>query len=433
MAQRNSMKMIPALMLVAFSGAVSASGFQLIEQNSSGLGNAYAGSAAVAENASTIFYNPAGMTQLNEREISGGLALVRPSFKFHNQGSVMPAAYPSPPLTSLSGEGGDGGSLAALPNGYVSWALNKDLYVGVGFGAPFGLVTEYDENWLGAAQSVKFDIKTYNVNPSIAYRVNDVVSIGGGLNWQKMEIEYQKKPLAFTAHPVNGAVPLATLSADDTTWGWNIGALFTLSASTKVGVSYRSSVKYTLDGALEVPASAVTGAAVHRPTIADIELPDTFILSVTQKLNERWTMLGDVSWTGWSKIPEVNIKSKATGVAYQVLSTDFKDTWRVALGANYQLNDAWKLKYGIAYDQTPVKDAQHRLLSLPDNDRTWLSFGGQWAPSKSSTVDFGVSYLFVKDASINAVSVDSNNLTNTVSGYSKNNAWIIGAQYSMAF
>ena len=161
MRVESSMKVVPALMALAFAGTAGASGFQLTEQNASGLGNAYAGQAAVAENASTIYYNPAGMTQLQDREFSLGLAAIGPSFNFHDQGSSVGAL-------AGTGDGGNAGGWAALPNGYLSWAVSKDVYLGLGFGAPFGLKTEYDNPWLGAAQSTMFDIKTYNVNPSIA-------------------------------------------------------------------------------------------------------------------------------------------------------------------------------------------------------------------------------------------------------------------------
>ena len=170
MTQRTTMKLIPALLLVAFSGSASASGFQLLEQNLSGLGNAYAGSAAVAENASTIYFNPAGMTQLQDREVSGGLAAIGPSFKFKDEGSQVGAL-------AGAGNGGDAGGWAAVPNGYVSWALTKDVYVGLGIGAPFGLKTEYDDLWVGAAQATMFEVKTFNINPSVAYRLNDKVSV----------------------------------------------------------------------------------------------------------------------------------------------------------------------------------------------------------------------------------------------------------------
>ncbi len=138
-----SMKIIPAVLLAALSGTAAASGFQLLEQGS-GLGNAYAGSAAKASDASTIFWNPAGMTQLQAREVSGGLTAVRPSFKFDDNGSQVG------PTFGRANDGGDAGGWGYIPNGYLSWALNKDLYVGVGMGAPFGLVTEYNPDWVGA-------------------------------------------------------------------------------------------------------------------------------------------------------------------------------------------------------------------------------------------------------------------------------------------
>ncbi len=417
---RFTLRLLPGLIGLAFAGSAAASGFQLIEQNASGIGNAYAGSAAVAENASTIFYNPAGMTQLQAREVSVGLSLVKPSFKYDDKGSTVPPLVGGVP--QLAGDGGNGGSWAALPNAYLSWALNKDLYLGLGMGAPFGLMTEYDKNWVGAAHSVKFDIKTYNLNPSIAYRVNDRVSLGAGINFMKMDVEYTKRQILPVGGGFVSARP-AKLRADDTAWGWNVGALFNLSEATKLGLSYRSKVKQKLDGNLSVTGVTKFGAS------ADVELPDTAIISLTHKLDERWELLGDVSWTGWSSIPKVDIKNKQTKAVVQSLDTKFDDTWRVALGANYQLNPAVKLKFGVAYDQTPVPDKEHRLVSLPDNDRMWLSFGTQWKPNKASTLDLGVSYLYVKKTKID----NNGGATGRIRGEFDSNVWIIGGQYSLAF
>jgi long-chain fatty acid transport protein len=423
-------RVLPAAMLALASGTASAAGFQLLEQNASGIGNAYAGSAAVAENASTIFYNPAGMTQLQAREMSVGLSLVRPSFKFTDQGSSAGV---------LSGNAQDAGDWAALPNAYLSWALDKDLYVGVGLGAPFGLVTEYNRDWVGSAHSIKFDIKTMNINPSIAWRVNEKVSLGFGLNWQRMEAEYVRRAGTITT-PLPLASTFATLDADDDSWGWNVGALFNLSDATKVGVSYRSKIKHELKGSLEFSGTAAnrhpltTGVSAS----ADVELPDIFILSLSHKLDSRWELLGDVSWTGWSSVDKVDIM-RTSGLLLgtpqekaQTLDTDFQDTWRVALGANYQLNDAWKLKFGMAFDETPVKNAEKRLTSLPDNDRIWFSFGGQWKPSKGSALDMGVSYLYVDDTKINNGSA-SDPSKGLVKGEYDSSVWILGAQYSMSF
>ncbi|MCK9259781.1 MAG: outer membrane protein transport protein, partial [Azoarcus sp.] len=115
----------------------------------------------------------------------------------------------------------------------------------------------------------------------------------------------------------------------------------------------------------------------------------------------------------------------------QKLETDFKDTWRVAVGANYQLNDAWKLKVGLAYDQTPVKDKERRLVSLPDNDRTWFTVGGQWTMSKASRLDLAAAYLYVPKTKIDNDQAAAGR--GRVTGEYDSSVWILGAQYSLAF
>ncbi|CAL93084.1 OmpP1/FadL family transporter [Azoarcus olearius] len=416
-----------ALALAAGPAPAFAAGFQLLEQNASGIANAYAGSAAVAEDASTIFFNPAGMTALRERELSVGLAAVRPRFEFSDRGSTATGA--------LGGDGGDAGSWAYLPNAYVSWALRPDLYVGVGLGAPFGLITEYDDNWVGAAHSVSFDIKTYNINPSIAWRINERVSVGGGLSWQRMEVEYERVAAVLPA-PLPLSSTRAILDADSDAWGWNVGALITLSPATRLGLSYRSAIKHTLEGDLKVKGAAagLSPALSSGKAKADVELPDTFILSAVHRLDERWELLGDISWTGWSKIDKVDIvrdSGPLSGVTVQTLDTDFRDTWRVALGAGYRLNAAWKLKAGLAWDQSPVKDRAHRLVSLPDNDRTWFAAGAQWMPGGGARVDLGLAYLYVPKTKIDNDQAALGR--GRVTGEYDSSVWILGAQYSVAF
>ncbi|UCV10509.1 outer membrane protein transport protein [Dechloromonas denitrificans] len=433
-------RLIPALMALAFAGSASAAGFQLLgEQGASGIGNAGAGSAAVAENASTVFYNPAGMTQLQDREISVGGTFVKTNFNFSDGGSSVG-------VLNGTGDGGNGGGLGFVPNMYGSWALTKDIYLGLGIGAPFGLRTEYDNPWIGAAQSVSFDIKTLNINPSIAWRANDRVSLGFGLNWQKIEAEYIRAAAVVNlgAGAAGAAGSTVKLNLSDDAWGWNAGALFTLAPSTKLGVSYRSAIKYETKGDVSISSNGTAAATATTngliaagrasDTKASIKLPDTFILSLTHKASDQWELLGDVSWTGWSSIPKVDIirtSGLLNGQTAQTLDTNFRDTWRFAVGANYKVNDAWKLKMGIAYDQTPVKSAEHRLVSMPDNNRTWFSAGVQWKPSKTTAVDVGGAYLYLKDAEINNnQSTDGRGL---VKGTYADSAILLGAQFSMAF
>jgi long-chain fatty acid transport protein len=424
-------RLIPALLAIAFSGTASASGFQLLEQNGSGLGNAYAGSAAAAENASVQFFNPAAMTQLAGRNASLGLVLVNTSFELDNQGS-------STGVFTNAGNGGDAGGLGFIPNAYLSWQVAQDWWVGLGIGAPFGLKTEYNTAWLGSAHSNSFDIKTYNINPSVAWRANELISVGAGVSWQRMDATYKKATAAGPATlPGLGTVPLylfnTELDADDTSWNWNVGVLLTPAEKTKIGLSYRSTTSYTLSGNLSTSGpSPVLASALSSSAKADIKLPDTFVFSVTQGIGDNWEVLGDISWTGWSSVPYVDIVATSglnNGRTVQTLDTKFNDTWRFALGANYKLNEQVKLRTGIAYDNTPVPDAQHRLASLPDNDRTWLSVGAQYKPTKDSALDVGFAYLFVKDAPINNLTASGGLIKGTYS----DSAWILGGQYSMGF
>jgi len=413
------------------SNAVFASGFQLLEQNASGLGNSYAGSAAVADDASTIFYNPAGMTQLRDHEVSLGGAVIKASYKFSNNGSSVAPA-------STGGNGGDAGTTAVLPNAYMSWGLNRNWYLGLGLGAPFGLKTEYDSDWVGRFQSIKFDIKTMNINPSVAWRIDDQVSVGFGLNWQRMEADYDR--MAAVASPAlpSGFWPVVQntrlhLSVDNDAFGWNAGVLFKLGEATRAGLSYRSAIKHKLDGTLTSSNQAISPDVNAK---VDITLPDTLILSAVHKLNPRWDLLADVSWTGWSKIDQVDIwrtSGAASGqtAPAQTLDARFRDTWRVSLGARQMLNEQWQMKYGVAYDQAPVRGADSRLVSLPDNDRIWLSVGTQYRFGAGSRVDLGLAYLIVRDTK-----VDNNQSAGGrghIVGDYTGSVGVVGLQYSLAF
>lgn len=387
-----TLRTMPALMLLAFSSMASAAAFQLWEQNASGLGNAYAGSAAVADNASTVFFNPAGLTQLTGFQLSAGVVGLGPSYEFRNDGS-----------TGTGNNGGDAGGWHAVPNLYLSGRVTDRLSLGFGVSAPFGLATEYDSGWIGRAQSIKSEVRTVNFNPSVAYRVNDKLSLGFGVNYQKIDAELTNS--------------LSRLKGDDTAWGWNVGALFTLSPAMRVGLSYRSSMKYTLEGTMNGTI----------PVRADVELPDTAILSVWQQVSDRWEAMGDLSYTRWGTLRSLNVVSRTNGAMLGTESFNYDNSWRVAWGAAYKASDAAKLKFGIAYDRTPVKDAD-RSARVPDNSRLWLSVGGQWNAGRYGKIDLGYSYLYVRDPDINMTKNGT-----TLRGSYDAGAHLVGLQYSVGF
>jgi long-chain fatty acid transport protein len=413
------------------STASHAAAFQLLEGNASGLGNAYAGSAAVAEDASTVFFNPAGMTLLPGRNVAFSVDLVRPQAEFSNRGSTN--AFAQGP----GGNGGDAGDWAAVPAGYMTWQLTDRVTAGLGIGAPFGLKTQYDSSWAGRFHAIKSEIKTVNINPSIAFKVNDVFSIGLGVNFQRIDADLTNAVNA-AAIAGAGATALGRIRGDDTAWGWNIGAMFQLSPDTRLGATYRSKVDYKLEGTARFSGLNAGGTAAA-PTLnvlrggdvtADVELPDTATFSVMQRISDRWVMMGDVSWTGWSTLQKLEV-NRVDGVNVTTEELKWRDTWRVAFGGTYAYTDALSLKFGLAWDQTPVRDTT-RLPRVPDEDRVWLSFGLQWRPDATSAVDVGYAHLFVKDAKIN--SNGGNALAKgTLIGEYENSVDILGVQYSTRF
>jgi long-chain fatty acid transport protein len=413
--------------LTAMTGQASASGFQLMEQNASGLGNAYAGQAAAAENASTIFFNPAGMTRLPGRQVSGAINLIRPSSEFTNSGgSTAPGGLPSP-----GGNGGDIGDWAAVPNAYMSWQIDPKWWVGVGVSVPFGLATEYDRGWVGRFQSQKAEIKTIDINPSIAYKVNDVVSLGAGISFQHAEVEVNRSSFI-------GVEALSKLEMDDNNFGFNLGAMFNLSPATRIGLAYRSAIKHDLQGTATVTGIPGIGTAAT-PISATAKVPDTLTWGISHQMDPKWQLLGDVTLTRWSTIKQVPVVAGSTwafgAAGSQVARFDFefKDTYRIGVGANYQMRDDFMLKLGVAYDKSPVTD-QHRLATLPDNDRTWLAIGGKYQASKQLTLDFGYAYLFVKDAPINRPGgLGVGGQGNVIGNYSDPSVHIISAQATYSF
>lgn len=369
-----------------------ASAFQLFEQNASGLGNAFAGSAAVAEDASTTWWNPAGMSRLpSGRHVLFAGHLISPSLEFSNR-----ASQPSPlGNTALTGNGGDAGDTSFVPNAYFVTSLVGGWSFGVGVNVPFGLSTEYDAGWIGRFQGIRSEVKTLNINPSVAYRLGERASIGFGVSYQRGEIDL------LTAVPLGvGLESQNSTSIDGDAWGFNAGVLFDITPATRLGVHYRSSLDYEMDGTTSVTGVPAAGSRVK----LDLETPANLSFSVAHRLNDRLQLLGDITWTEWSRIdrlPLIRTSGPASGATLDTLTFGFDDTWRIAIGANYRWNGPWTLKAGVAFDQSPVPNAATRSVRLPDEDRYWLSAGASYRLSENGRVDFGYTYVHIKDADIN--------------------------------
>lgn len=420
--KNNSLRLFVALALGAMaSSGAWAGGFAIGTQSGSGTGNAFAGGAAVADDASVVWSNPAGMTALPQGiTVTGAVHAVRPSFKFSNAGSTGAFAAPG------SGDGGDGGGdWVFIPNGFISASVTPSLRVGLALNAPFGLTTDYDLGWRGQLTALQSSIKTVNIQPSIAYKVNDMVSLGAGVSYQKID--------ATLTNFAGAAAGFSKLTADDTAFGFNVGITLQPGKSTRIGAHYRSAVKYDLQGTAVFaggPVSALASGAVR----ADLKVPDSASLSVVHGVTQNLDLMGDVTWTGWSKIQNLTVirttASIGGGVGSTLTNLPFlwKDTWRVGLGANYRLSSSAKLRVGVAHDKTPTQDAT-RTPRLPDQDRTWVAIGLQYKPWKNGTLEFAYAHEFLKNASINTSVAAGSNLVGTF----KDKADIISIQYSHSF
>jgi len=462
-----------AILVIGAFGAspapLLASGFQLVEQNASGLGNAYAGQAAGVKDASAIYFNPANLTRLPGKQFVLVVSPIGVKTEFADTTSTRPLLGTTPIPVPLGGNGGDAGGWAFVPNGYFSWQVGSQWWLGLGVNAPFGLKTEWETDWVGRFKAVKSEVNAINVNPTVAVKLGDNLSIGGGANYQRLKATLsQGVPyggLAYGGALQAGGAPaaagilaqlggpaglalegLSEVEGDTWSWGWNVGAALQIGDKGHVAASYRSAIEHDIEGTVAfdgAPTFVTTGplgplgSALNSrfaggPVTARIELPDTASIAASYE-GEKVEVLADWTWTGWSSIQDLIIV-RGGGTTLSNVPLKFEDSWRAGLGLNYKMNEAWKLRLGTAYDTTPVQDAK-RSPRLPDQDRVWAAIGFQYTVGKSGAFDFGYAHLFVKDASSDLPNQDPATAPpsgNLVGNYSTN-VNVVSVQYRHSF
>ncbi|MEO8038153.1 MAG: outer membrane protein transport protein [Betaproteobacteria bacterium] len=407
------------------SGATSvdAAGFFLPYQGAAAIGNSLAGTAALGEDASTVFWNPAGMSRIQTRQISVAGHYSDPSIDFTDKGSTGPAAI----VPATGGNGGDAGTAKVIPNVFAvlpfgAWA------VGIGVSAPFGNKTEYEPSWRGRFQSTESELTMINVNPSVSYQATPTFALGFGINYAKMEAEFHQG--AVLGVNTEGS---ATLTGDSTAWGLNAGLLWQATDETRLGFSYRSKMDFELSGNRQVLTAGGAAVPGQNFTIeADLTVPAIAQLSVVHELNDNWSLLGDIMFTQWSEVNELVVKRQSTGGVSDRLAFQFKDAWRGSVAVNYRVNDGWLLRSGVAYDQSPVKGAGERPTSLPDSDRIWVSFGARWDIAPAHRLDVAYARVIIKDSDINRSTTGTASAMTLTGGYSSS-ANILSAQYTFSF
>ena len=386
------------------SGAHAAA-FQLKEDSAYHLGTAFAGSGSTANTPSTVFDNPAGMTELPGLQFQAGASIVIPSFTF--KGSATDA-FGRP----IRGEDNrDGGNVALIPHTFVTYRVAPRVTLGLAVTAPFGLATTYGPNFVGRYHADKSDLKTFNVNPAVAYQVADWLSLGAGFSVQYARAEFTSFLNSSTigsqalGRPVNLPDGYFRLRGDDFAFGWNVGALLKPGPQTNIGLSYRSRIQQNFEGTADyiVPAPLnLNNRFRNSGGNAKLVIPDTATISITQGVGPNWTVSAEASWTNWSQFKNLTA-FRDDGTLLTSTPQRYDNSYFVALGAAYKLNEALTLRAGTAYDKSPVSNA-YRTARVPDESRIWIAAGASYKVLPHTTLDFGYAHIFVKDSRLNEVS-----------------------------
>jgi long-chain fatty acid transport protein len=391
-----------AVAVGALSTQVMAAGFALNEQSISGMGTSFAGRSSSADDATTLFGNPAGMSRLKREQVSFGMAAISAKTDI-NDTSSFPAS---------GSNDGDMVPVTAVPMGYYVKPLDDKWAVGVGVYVPFGLITDYESGFEGRYFGDYSEVRVITVQPTVSYRFNEKLSVGFGPTINR--IDGQLESAVPPATPGATADSRVKIKGDDTALGFNVGVLYEFTPHTRAGITYRSKVDYTLEGDTQVsgndPTLAFIGAYGEYDASLDLETPESIDVSITHELNDQWTLYGGAMLTRWSRLESIIVENGgvAAGPATAAFGTieeeqDWHDTWSYALGAAYKLNKQWTLRTGLALDQSPTNNT-HRSPRIPTGDRTAVSFGLAWNPNDDMTVDLAYSYLWEEDTKIQQAS-----------------------------
>jgi len=395
-------------LLALGTGNALASSFALIEQSVSGMGTAYAVGSSGIDDASTVYFNPAGMSRLHGSHLSGGLQIVdlntdfKGSAVYDNTGTPIDGVLPIEGREKLNLD-----TTEFVPSGYISHQYSDKVWFGMGINAPFGLKTDYDNRkWVGRYHAVKSELLTININPSMAFKFNDNLSIGFGVSALYADGELTNMAVGGLALGAPGSDDgFVKLTGDDWGYGFNAGILLEPTQNTRIGLHYRSEIDLTLDGHVKVsgfdhPALAAENG--RQKGKLDITLPDTVSVSGNYKLNSRWALMADVTWTQWSDVDK--LVTKLQNGSRSVSVWDYDDSWRYAIGAEFTPSRTWTFRTGVALDETPIPKDSLRSPRVPDNDRTWVTLGMTYRYTPNLSFDFGYAHLFVDDPKLKNVS-----------------------------
>ena len=414
-----------AVAVAIISTQAWSAGFQLNEFSSSGLGRAYSGEGAIADDAGNASRNPALIMMFDRPTFSAGAVYIDPDVNISGKS----------PYTGRSTDADNIAPTAWVPNAHFVMPINEQFGWGASVTSNYGLATEFNDSYIVGEYGGKTDLKTVNLNLSGAYRLNDSWSFGVGFNAVYADAKIERYSGEQTAALPKVSNKIASLKGDEWGYGWNAGILYELDKNNRYGLMYRSEVKIDFDGdyksGIRTQANALPGAGTAFPwgtTNATVpgsltlNLPEMWELSGYNRVAPQWAIHYSMAYTSWSQFQEL----KATGSNGQTLfykEEGFKDSYRIALGTTYYMDKSWTFRTGIAYDDSPVP-ASKRSISIPDQDRLWLSAGTTYAFNDDASIDVGVSYMHGQKVTVKEGPYTFD---------SEGKAWLFGTNFNYAF
>ncbi len=410
--------------------AVFGSGFQTLEQGASNLGTALAGSSVNANaDASAAFWNPSsgfnaglkvGETKV---DLAGNIVISKFDFVCTKAVSNFP---PDPnPIDGRTGKSGDAGCVNVVPNFFVLHQLTEDILLSLSVTAPYALETDYDDDWVGRQMALNSNLTTFDINPSVAYKINDYLSISGGVSAQWLHANLSSSPDLINEYTVTGS-----------SWsvGGNIGFTVNYAEDGRFGFQWRSEVSHNITG------NNHRNDSVIYPVECDVDLPQSFTVGWYQRLRgdlKRFALMIDYSYTLWSCFDRLYISNTAdpSNPACNQ-DEDWRNTSRVCAGIHFfpLENDDLVIRLGTAWDQTPIKDSKHRYARIPCTDRIWFS-GGIGYKYENFNIDLAYTYiLFCDEPNMNdKTTINGLPFSSEIEGYFEGRAHVVSVQIGYKF
>ncbi len=405
----------------AAAPAADAAGFAIKQQSAAAQGNAFAGATAGAESPSYMFFNPAALGRFDRSSVHLEASGIATSLRLRNAEGTTGLGTP---IGGVSRKG-DVADDAVLPSFYAVAVPHDDFRLGLGINVPFGLGTEYPGGWVGRYHTVESSFTSINVNPVIAYKATDWLTVAGGLQLQWSEAELVNAVdfgTIGTIAGVPGAAPTeqdgrATVKGEGWGFGYNLGVHAELRPGTRLGLAYRSAIDTTLEGdarfrldeaGIGAAMRGSTGAFTNVDAETDVDLPPLASFGIHQAIGERFAVMAEAQWTGWSTFSDLVIEFDNVAQPDSVTRFDWDDAWFFAVGGTWRPTDRLTLRVGGAFDETPTSNGD-RTPRIPDADRWWLAAGLGWQVHDSLSLDLAYSYIYFDEAEVRLGASDPGN------------------------